>query len=343
MKALRIEGPNDIKMLEAPRPTPGPDEVLVQVAFAGVCHTDIEVLRGTHGAYRSGWAQYPVVPGHEWSGWVRDVGAGVVGLEPGDLVTGETGTGCMRCRLCLTGAHNCCPDVLETGIIKRDGAMREFHVHPAAFVHSLGDLPAAEGALVEPASVGVYACKRVGVSPSDRVAVCGGGSIGQLCAQAARAFGARTVMLTSRSREKLELAERLGADRAVRPGEDLAETALEVTDGDLFDVTIEAAGTHAALNDAISLAAPRGRVAVVGDASAEPFGYSLASVIGVELSIIGVRGSPSVWPETIDLIRRGKINVGPLVSHCYPIDEYEVAFSVAERGGADVLKVLVEI
>jgi len=221
--------------------------------------------------------------------------------------------------------------------------MREFHVHPAAFVHSLGDLPAAEGALVEPASVGVYACKRVGVSPSDRVAVCGGGSIGQLCAQAARAFGARTVMLTSHSREKLELAERLGADRAVRPGEDLAETALEVTDGDLFDVTIEAAGTHAALNDAISLAAPRGRVAVVGDASAEPFGYSLASVIGVELSIIGVRGSPNVWPETIDLIQRGKINVGPLVSHCYPIDEYEVAFSVAERGGADVLKVLVEI
>jgi len=187
VRAIQIRSARDIALVQRPSPKPGPDDVLVQIAFAGICHTDIEVLRGTHGAYRTGWARYPVIPGHEWSGRVVEVGPNVGGLSPGDLVTGETGIGCMTCRLCRLGAYNCCPNVTETGIINRDGAMCELHVHPAQFVHRLGGISPRCGALVEPATVAVYACRRAGVKPGDRVAVCGGGSIGQLCAQAARA------------------------------------------------------------------------------------------------------------------------------------------------------------
>ena len=341
MKAIQVEAPGVVRLIEAPRPVPGPDEALIEVAFVGVCHTDIEVMRGTHGAYASGRARYPIVPGHEWSGWVREVGADVRTVAPGDVVTGETGIGCLRCSLCISGVHNCCPRGTETGIINRDGAMREWHVQPAAFVHKLQSIPPDEGALVEPASVAVYACRRAGVVPGDRVAVCGGGSIGQLCVQAARAYGARYVMLTSRSAPKLRLAEELGADRAVNAAaEDLAAVARDVTAGEMFDVTIEAAGTAEALNDAVRIAGPRGRVAVLGYASSEPYGHSLGKLIGEEVSLIGVRGSPGVWPLTIDLIAQGRISVAPLMTRRLGLEQYEEAFGLVAAGAPDLLKVL---
>lgn len=344
MRALRIETAGDLRLVEMPIPEPGPGEVLVRVGFAGICFTDIEVLRGNHEAYLSGWGRYPIAPGHEWAGRVAAVGEGVVGFTPGDVVTGETGIGCMRCRLCLSGAYNCCPDVVETGIINRDGGMREYHLHPARFTHRIDGLTPRIGALVEPASVGVYACRRAGVGPGDRVLVCGGGSIGQLCAQAARAMGAQQVVVTSRSPEKLDLAVRLGADAAIDAAQaDARQRAQELTLGHLFTVAIEAAGTSAALDDCLALAAPRGRVAVVGYADDEAYAHSLAKVIGVELSIIGVRGSPGVWPETIAMVRDGRLRLAPLISHEYPLGQYAEAFATASKGGRNVLKVLLNL
>lgn len=344
MRAVRIAAAGDLRLVDVPVPEPGPGEILVRVGFAGICFTDIEVLRGNHEAYLSGWGRYPIIPGHEWAGHVAAVGDGVVGFAPGDLVTGETGIGCMQCPLCQSGAYNCCPDVVETGIINRDGAMREYHLHPARFAHRMDGLTSRLGALVEPASVGVYACRRAGVGPGDRVVVCGGGSIGQLCAQAARALGAEQVAVTSRSREKLDLAVRLGADAAINAAqEDARKCARELTSGDLFTVAIEAAGTSAALDDCLALAAPRGRIALVGYADDEPYAHSLAKIIGVELSVIGVRGSPGVWPETIAMVREGRLQLAPLISHEYPLGQYSEAFETASKGGPNVLKVLLNL
>ena len=149
-------------------------------------------------------------------------------------------------------------------------------------------------------------------------------------------------MLTSRSKAKLDLARSLGADLAVSPADDLDAAAERLTSGEGFDVTIEAAGTWEALHDAIRLTAPRGRVAVVGCASAEPYGYSLERLIGVEVSLLGVRGSPGVWPQTIDMMARGDLRVAPLVSHKFPLEQFRTAFSMAEAGGPDLMKVLLK-
>lgn len=344
LRALRIEAAGDLRLVELPVPEPGRGELLIRVGYAGICQTDTGVLSGHHEAYLSGWAQYPVVPGHEWAGRVCGVGSGVEGFAEGDLVTGETGIGCMACALCRAGAYNCCPRVVETGIINRDGGMREYHLHPAAFAHRIEGLSARVGALVEPATVAVYACQRAGICAGDRVLVCGAGSIGQLCAQAARALGARQVVVASRSPEKLELARRLGADATINTRlEDATRRSDELTDGDLFTAVIEAAGTSAALADCLALIAPRGRIAVVGYADEEPYAHSLAKVIGVELSIIGVRGSPGVWPETIEMVRDGRLNPEPLVSHEYGLEQYAEAFATAAAGGPSVLKVLLRL
>jgi L-iditol 2-dehydrogenase len=343
MKAVRVVGPRQMRLEEMPQPEPRPGDVLVRVAAVGVCQTDLEIMTGLHGWIASGDSRYPLTPGHEWSGYVEALGDGVAQLQVGDLVVGETGIGCGQCRWCLAGHHNICPDVTESGILGRDGAMREYHVQPATFVHRFpGDDPET-AALTEPATVGVYACHQAAVSPLDRVAVVGCGTIGQFCVQAARAGGARYLLAVSRSEYKLRLAEQLGADLAVSSAErDPGQVAAEVTRGELFDVVIEAGGKAEALNAAVQLCGRNGRLVVVGYASPEPYGFSLQTIIDRELTLIGVRGSPNVYAQTIDLMARGAIRAEPLISARFPLQEYEAAFALAEAGQADVLKVLVK-
>lgn len=342
MRAVRVLGPDQLTLDELPTPTPGPDEVLVRVAAVGICQTDIEILTGVHGWIANGQSKYPLVPGHEWSGYVEALGADVSHLARGDLVVGETGIGCGQCRWCRTGHYNVCPDVTEAGILGRDGAMREYHVQRASFVHRfpLGDPEAA--ALVEPTTVAVYACQRGAVSALDRVAVVGCGTIGLLCVQAARAFGARFVLAVSRSDYKLRLAETLGADRAVSSvAANLAEVAQEVTGGEGFDVVIEAGGNAEALNDSLQLCGRLGRVVVVGYASPEGYGHSLQTVIDREQTLIGVRGSPNVYPQTIDLMAAGRIRVEPLITARFALADYAEAFELARSRRPNVLRVLV--
>mgnify|MGYP005836009555 CR=1 FL=1 len=343
MKVIRVVGPRELRLEEAPRPEPGPGEVLVRVAAVGICQTDLEIMSGVHGWIADGQSRYPLVPGHEWSGYVEALGEGVGHLRIGDLVVGETGIGCGHCRWCLTGHYNVCPDVTEAGILGRDGAMREYHVQPAAFVHRYPADDPDTAALAEPATVAFYACQRGAVSPLDRVAVVGCGSIGLLCIQAARAFGARSILAVSRSEVKLRLAERLGAGKAVSSAlTDLAEVVREVTDNEAFDVVIEAAGNAEAFNDAMQLCGRLGRLVVVGYASPEAYGHSLQTIIDREQTLIGVRGSPNVYVQTIDLMAAGRIQAAPLVSARYALDEYAAAFELAESRRPDVLKVLVK-
>ena len=343
MRALQLHAIGDLRLDELPAPTPGPGEVLVRVAAVGVCRTDIEVHSGGHPDYRTGLAMTPVTPGHEWAGTVVGVGADVEGFAPGDEVTGETNIGCGHCAYCHSGHGNVCPHRVETGILNRHGAMRELHPHPAAYTHHLQGVPLDEGALVEPAAVATWACEQAEITPKDRVAVIGAGSIGNLAMQAARAFGARFVMITSRSPEKLELAQRLGADAAVNAArEDVPARAAELTDGKLFDVVIEASGHIAGLTDAFRLARTRARIMPLSVYESTDFGINPTVIVSTELRVIGSCGSPNVWPAIIGLIRRGRIQVAPLISARYPLSQFREAYEAVERGSPTLLKALLK-
>lgn len=343
MSGLRLYGPDDLRLEEMPRPKPGPGEALVKVAAVGICGTDLELLAGTHGALLTGVSTYPIIPGHEWSGYVVELGEGVERFQVGDLVVGETGIGCLRCRWCLTGHHQLCPRGTETGIIGRPGAMREYHVQNADFLHRFPVDDPELAALAEPASVGLYACRKSSISPLDLVAIVGGGTIGQFCLQAARVCGARYTMLVTRSEPKLQVARELGADLAVSSAEtDLMALAADVTSGELFDVVIEAAGTAEALSDALQLGGYTSRIGIVGYSSRAPFTYSLGTLIDREQTLIGVRGSPHVYPRTVELLAGGQIQGHPLISHRFSLGEHRQAFNLARQGGPDVLKVLLK-
>jgi len=340
MKALRYVGQAETRLDDLPAPTPARDEVLVEVQAVGICRTDVDILTGLHPAYVSGQAKAPVVLGHEWSGIVVGLGSEVTEPPIGALVTGETGIGCGVCDLCRIGQHNACPSRVETGIFNRDGAMRQLHVHPARLTYRCDGLTPDEAAMVEPATVGVYSCKRANVRPGDRVLVLGGGPIGQLAAQAARVFGASKVVLATRSPEKLALAQQLGADAVFNAGaEGFVDALTEHTKGDLFHVIIEASGNIQSIYDAISLARPLGRLVILG-VFEQPLVQDLAVLVAKELTLLPTVGSPGVWPLTISLMQSGRIRVAPLASRRFPLSQYEEALQTAQRGGPDIVKCL---
>ncbi|MCX7598175.1 MAG: zinc-binding dehydrogenase [Armatimonadetes bacterium] len=341
MLALRIRAPHDLALEELPDPHPGPDEVLVEVQAAGICGTDLEVLRGVHEAYRTGRGSFPITPGHEWSGIVRAVGSKVTRFAVGDVVTGETGLGCLRCEVCLRGRHSICPDLVETGIFNRDGAMRQLHVHPEVFTHSAAGLSPMQAAMAEPTAVALHSCRRGRVGVGDKVAVLGCGPIGLLVIQTARACGASAVLATSRSQPKLDKALELGADRVVNvAAEDIRAAADDFTRGKGFDVVLECTGNLEAADEALDIAGRLGRVVIVGAYRSQPFCHDIDRLIGKELDVMGTCGGPHAYADSLDLLRRGVVKAEPIVSHCFALTQYEQAFALAEQGGPDVLKIM---
>ncbi|MGQ9730111.1 MAG: zinc-dependent alcohol dehydrogenase [Candidatus Zipacnadales bacterium] len=340
MKGLRYYGGDDLRLEELPEPKPAPNELLIEIKAVGICRTDVEIVEGLHPFYADKGPDQPFVLGHEWSGIVRELGEEVQGFEVGQLVTGETGLGCGECDLCRIQQHNACPHRVETGVFGRDGGMRELHVHPAHFTYSAEGLSPEEAAMVEPASVGVYATKRADVRPGDRVAVLGGGSIGLMVMQAAKAFGAEEVVLATRSPEKRALAETLGADETFDAGaDDFVEQMTDHTGGDLYHVIIEATGDVRSIREAIQLVRPRGRIVVLGVFD-QPLVQTLGIIVSKEISILGSVGSPGVWPLTISLMRRGRIHAKPLLSGIFPFENYREAFETVSKGGPQIVKCL---
>src|SRR3954449_12177060 len=209
VSVLRKAG--DIGVEEREVPTPGRGEVLVEIGSVGVCGSDVHYYE--HGRIGRFVVDAPLVLGHEAGGVVVEVGPEVSTLQPGQRVSIEPGVPCRRCRQCLSGRYNLCPDVRFFATPPYDGAFCQYVAMPAAFVYPVPDTVSDDAAgLLEPLSVGVWACRRAQVGPGSTVLVTGAGPIGLIAAQTARAFGADRVAVTDVSAHRLELAEQLGLE-----------------------------------------------------------------------------------------------------------------------------------
>src|SRR4051794_40176920 len=194
MQAIEFHGGERLELVERPDPIPGEGQLLIAPTAVGICGTDLEIFDGSLAYFRMGLARYPIIPGHEWTGTVVEVGAGVVDHSPGDRVVGEVAIGCGVCVRCLAGRRHLCAKRTETGIVHMDGAMASRMVFPAAFAHRV-ELEPRSGALVEPTSVALHGVRRGRVA-GQRVLVVGAGPIGLLAAQCARAEGAASVTIS---------------------------------------------------------------------------------------------------------------------------------------------------
>jgi L-iditol 2-dehydrogenase len=332
MRTSVLRGVGDVALEERLVPDPGPGEVLVRIGSVGVCGSDVHYY--DHGRIGPYVVDKPLVLGHEAGGEVAALGPGVDSLAVGQRVSLEPGVPCRSCEQCLSGRYNLCPRVEFFATPPHDGAFSEYVVHPAAFTFAVPDTVSDDAAgLLEPLSVGVWACRRAGVAPGSRVLVTGAGPIGLVCAQAARAYGATEVVVTDVNASRLALAEQLGAAAVDVSSTPVGEAGIEP------DVLLECSGHPAATRDAIRTVARAGRVVLVGMGSDE-LTLPLPYVQDHELVLTGAFRYANTWPTAIELVASGRVDLDRLVTGHYGLDDVEQALTAARRDPATVKPVV---
>jgi L-iditol 2-dehydrogenase len=323
MKALVFEEPRRATVSELDVPTIAADEVLVRSRNVGICHSDFELYEGRYIIPVS----YPIIPGHEWSGEIAEVGSAVTGLRPGDRVVGE----------CVVNNGD---DHFGFSI---SGADAEYFVAKASWLHRIPDaLSFAQGAFVEPFSVAYSAAVAAeGIDASDEVAVIGGGPIGLLCTLAAATMGG-SVTLIEPQEHRRALGLEIGATQAIDPtAGPLSEQVAEVTRGRGFDVVIEAAGVPAAMASAFPIAALGARVVLVGIDVGGSAPVEIGLVQSKALRVRGIIGSAGLWPRTIRFMATSGVDPTPLLTATFPLDEGTAALDAARDTSRNV-KVQIE-
>jgi len=333
MRAAVLEGVGKVTLQERPVPLPGPGEVLVQVAAVGTCGSDVHYYE--HGRIGDFVVESPLVLGHEPSGVVVAAGPGADRHVPGQRVSIEPGVPDFTCEYCRAGRYNLCPRMRFFGTPPVDGAFCEYVVVHEEFAYPVPDsLSDDAAALVEPLSVGVWACRKARVGPGSRVLVVGAGPIGLVCLQAARACGATYVAVTDVNPRRLEFARELGASEVVNVREmSLADAVIEP------DVLLECSGNPAATGAAIRAVRRAGRVVLVG-MGGEEIPLPLAHVQARELEVTGTFRYASTWPPAIALAASGRVDLDALVTGHYGLADVEQALTVGARD-PDSVKVVV--
>lgn len=324
-----LTGPGRVELAEASDRRPRPTELIIHPDAVGICGTDVELLHGTMAYFAEGFAQYPLVPGHEWTGIVADRGADVDGFSIGDRVVGECSIGCGCCPRCAEGAYHLCPQRRETGIAGQDGALATALAFPARAAHRVPQaVTRDDAALIEPLAVAYRALRRVAVGPDDALGVVGAGTIGLLCALTAQALDVGAVHVLEADAARRQRAAELGLSVFSEPDRRLPRV-------------IDASGTAAGARAALRLCSEGGTVGLVGLTGSDATPVDLDDIVVRDVTLHGCLGSPHVWPDVIDLVAHGAVRPSVLVTHRFSLEDVAAAFELAARRDASLGKILV--
>jgi L-iditol 2-dehydrogenase len=337
VRAVLIERPHAVDWVELETPTARPGEVVVRSHVAGVCRTDLEMLHG--GLTDPRWVRFPVVPGHEWSGTIAELGDGVDDLEVGERVVCEGMIPCNRCRRCKEGQTQLCLNYDQIGFT-RGGGYGEYVSVPRHVVHRLpASASFAAGALVEPAACVLRGLERGRPRPGDAVGVIGIGTLGSLALQLARLYSPGALVAFGVREEELEFAAKLGASATVNVAED---DPPSVADG--LDIVIETAGATEAIDLATRIVRPGGRVVVLGIAGeGKTLEIPADRILFGDMDVIGSCSySTEAWSSVMRLLQENVLDLDPIVTHRFPASDFADAFAVLDDRRGFVAKVLLE-
>jgi len=335
MKAAVLIRPRELTVETRPRPQVGPDDVLIKVHTCGVCGTDSHLFHGEH------LVSFPVIPGHEFSGTIQEVGPQVRHLHTGDPVTIDPNIVCRVCSFCRRGEIQLCEHLTAIGL-NRDGGFAEYCVVPAEQAYRLPDgLPLESGAFSEPLACCLHGLDRARFSPRAKVLILGGGSIGQLMLQLVRSGGASRVVVSEPHANRRNLALEIGADIALDPSESDAVSALrDATDGGA-DLTIECAGHEKAVEQAVAATRRGGVVLLFGVSGPEAQARIRPYDVFVrELTLVGSFVNPFTHQRAIEALAAGHVKPERIVSHWFPVEKTADALQVSRS--PEALKVLVQ-
>ena len=337
MKAIEITAPGKIRIIEKERPQQKEGEALLRVLYGGICGADVASYTGNQP-----FTTYPRIPGHEFSARIVDIPANDRGLQPGDIVTCNPYFNCGTCYACRRGLVNACHDNQTMGV-QRDGAFQEYITMPVSRIIDGKGLTAQQLALIEPFSISCHALSRAKVQPGDNLLIMGAGPIGLFALLRAKALGAR-VLIADLLESRLALAKSFGADQTVHVRQtDLSAACAAFTDGNGFDVCVEACGAPETFLACVAQAAHGANIILIGNGKRETtFVHSI--LLKKELNVFGSRNAFTRDFETlIDLVKDRKVDVLQMVSGVYDLEDAAAAFEALRHNDGTLAKLLIRI
>ena len=324
MRAAVLKRQGDMAMETLSVPELDADQVLVQVAAVGVCGSDVHYYE--HGRIGDYVVDHPLILGHELSGRIAAVGRDVDPSRVGQRVAVEPQRPCRTCKQCKAGRYNLCPDIEFYATPPIDGAFTEYVRIQDDFAYDIPDSVSDEAAaLIEPLSVGLWACERAQIKPGSRVLIAGAGPIGIIAAQAARAYGATEIYITDIAEERLAFALEHGATHALN-------ALTDSTEGLDVDAFIDASGAPQAVRSGIKAVGPAGRVILVG-LGADNVELPVSYIQNREIWLSGVFRYTNTWPLAIQLIADGKVDLDILVTGKFALADSEEALKAGKQAG----------
>lgn len=342
MKALLLSAYNHLEVTDLPKPIPGPDEILIQVAACGICGSDVHGYDGS-----TGRRVPPIVMGHEAAGVVAAIGSEVDNFKPGDRVTFDSTVYCGHCEYCLKGDVNLCIHRQVIGVsceeFRRPGAFAEFLTVPARIAYQLpASFSFAEAAMLEAVSVALHGVAVSEMKGGETVLVIGAGMIGLLLLQAARAAGCSRIFVADVDSTRLVLAASLGADLIIQAsGPPLIEEILLQTDGQGVDIVLEAVGREETVVSAIDCTRKGGKVTLVGNISPQIM-LPLQKVVSRQIRLQGSCASAGEYPQAIELIANGKIKVDSLITAVASLSEGPSWFERLHAREPNLMKIVLD-
>lgn len=338
MRRLVIESPNSVLVKEVDVPEPRHGEVLIRIAYCGICGSDLHAFRGKHP-----FIPLPATPGHEFSGTIAAIGNGVTEFTKGDRVTCEPNLACGQCYNCKIGRYNICDNLRVMGC-QGDGAMADYFIAPAnKTVHLPDSLLLRDAALVEPLAVGVHAVRKAGDLFGKNIVIIGAGTIGLMTLVSAVKAGAKRIIVADLSEKRLGIAKQLGATGVVNAGnKDTVQTVLSSKPYEGYDVVFECVGIEKTIRDAMAIVRKGGRIVVCGVFEHETT-VKMADVSDREIELFGtIMYIRRDITDAIDLIDEGYCPADTFISKVFSLENCKKAFMVASDT-ANNIKVIFKV
>jgi L-iditol 2-dehydrogenase len=342
MKAMLLSEYNKLAITEMPTPQIADDEVLIRVRACGICGSDIHGYDGSTGRRIP-----PIVMGHEAAGEINRVGAGVKDYRVGDRVTFDSTVSCGKCDYCKAGQVNLCDNRMVLGVscgeYRRHGAFAEYVAVPERILYRLpASLPYERAALIEAVSIAVHAVSLKVPAATDTVLVVGCGMIGLLVIQVLRAKGCANIIAVDIDAGRLALAEKLGAAHTLNGKDPETPAAIKkLTNDQGAAVAFEVVGSTETLVTAIRGVRKGGTVVLIGNFKAK-VDLPLQEVVTRQISLLGSCASSGEYPECIELLASGAVDVTPLISLQAPLEDGPGLFERLHRGGEGLMKVVLQ-
>ena len=335
MKSVRLHGTGNLIIHEEEMPVKQPGETLIRMGAVGICGSDLHWFDDA--GIGDARLESPLILGHEMAGFAES------GKYAGQMVAIDPSIPCGVCDDCKEGNPNFCLTQRFAGHAQEDGGMREYMVWPEECLYSLPQgFSCADGVMLEPLGVAMYAVDLSGIKPGDSVGVFGCGPIGLLIIQMACLAGAGQIIATDILPHRIQAAKQYGADQVFLANQ-MQEIGVirQVIPSRGLDVVIEVAGDNNAVETALALIKPGGKVTLVGIPSDNRTSVDAATVRRKGLALQWVRRMKHTYPRAIQLVKSGKIDVRSLVSHHIPLEDVENAFEIAQK--REGLKIVLSI